>query len=401
MGIEVWIFIFSEKTEGSTFSRSRSSSISNSMENVSKEAIQSLVFADSYARKTDNYVCPCLWVGTSLGSVLVIVLNLPPNGDQRMSQPVIVSPSGTIFRLKGSILAMSFLDCNGVLIPTMSEQWKDLMKEKEKDKEREKLQSRQMSVAQKPRISPTSSTEWSDKQYTVICSEKQATVVSLPSQTCPYKAKITESSFVVRAEVVTLRDSVCLACYIANGSIMAFSLPSLKVMLDVDFLPLTDLRIARTFCFSSNGHACYMCSPTEVQKITLSADLSENLNEMLGDLFMASDTPDAPKQGFFKNLFGGGTSSLDREELFGKASGKGPKGLATKLQGTSGMQHLQTQSGSAGSEMARTIMAARERGEKLEGLGDTSEQLRDRAEMLSSAAHQIMLKYKDKRWYQF
>ncbi|KAJ8315342.1 hypothetical protein KUTeg_007492 [Tegillarca granosa] len=94
MGIEVWIFIFSEKTEGSTFSRSRSSSISNSMENVSKEAIQSLVFADSYARKTDNYVCPCLWV-----------------------------------------------DCNGVLIPTMSEQWKDLMKEKEKDKEREKLQS--------------------------------------------------------------------------------------------------------------------------------------------------------------------------------------------------------------------------------------------------------------------
>lgn len=47
--------------------------------------------------------------------------------------------SGTIFRLKGSILAMSFLDCNGVLIPRMSEQWKDLMKEK--DREREKLQS--------------------------------------------------------------------------------------------------------------------------------------------------------------------------------------------------------------------------------------------------------------------
>ena len=43
---------------------------------------------------TDNFICPCLWVGTSLGSVLVIVLNLPPPGDQRLSQPVIVSPSG-------------------------------------------------------------------------------------------------------------------------------------------------------------------------------------------------------------------------------------------------------------------------------------------------------------------
>lgn len=43
----------------------------------------------------DNLTCPCLWVGTSLGSVIVINLNLPGlNGDQRLQQPVIVSPSG-------------------------------------------------------------------------------------------------------------------------------------------------------------------------------------------------------------------------------------------------------------------------------------------------------------------
>lgn len=42
---------------------------------------------------TDSYTCPCLWVGTSLGSVLVIVLNLPTE-EQRLYQPVIVSPSG-------------------------------------------------------------------------------------------------------------------------------------------------------------------------------------------------------------------------------------------------------------------------------------------------------------------
>jgi len=39
---------------------------------------------------------------------------------------------GTIFRLKGSILAMSFLDCNGILIPTITEQWKDSSKEEKK-----------------------------------------------------------------------------------------------------------------------------------------------------------------------------------------------------------------------------------------------------------------------------
>ena len=32
---------------------------------------------------------------------------------------------GTIFRLRGSILAMSFLDWNGILIPAVAEHWRD------------------------------------------------------------------------------------------------------------------------------------------------------------------------------------------------------------------------------------------------------------------------------------
>lgn len=34
-------------------------------------------------------------------------------------------PGGSMFRLKGSILSMSFLDCNGALIPYSYEPWKD------------------------------------------------------------------------------------------------------------------------------------------------------------------------------------------------------------------------------------------------------------------------------------
>ncbi|XP_076076743.1 syntaxin-binding protein 5-like isoform X5 [Mytilus galloprovincialis] len=389
-----------DKNDGASFSRSRSSSMS-SLENVSKEAIQSLIFADSYTRKTDNFTCPCLWVGTSLGSVLVIVLNLPPPGDQRLSQPVIVSPSGTIFRLKGAILTMSFLDCNGVLIPSIHKAWRDKTEQKETPTKEPKT-PRQLSMAQKPRISPTSSTEVSDKQYAVLCSEKQARVVSLPSQSCPYKTRITDSSFVVRADIVSMRDSVCLACYIANGRIMTFSLPSLKPLLDIDFLALTDLRIARTFSFSSNGHASYLCSPTEIQKISFSADLSDNLNEMLGDLFVATcETPEAPKQGFFKNLFGGGNSILDREDLFGESSGKGSRGLATKIPGRTNMQYLQAGTVGVTGEVAKTRQLFLERGEKLGELGERTEQMLQNAESFSSASHAIMLKYKDKKWYQF
>lgn len=36
---------------------------------------------------------------------------------------------------------------------------------------------------------------------------------------------------------------------------------------------------------------------------------------MLGELFLALDMPEPPKESFFKGLFGGGIRSLDREEL--------------------------------------------------------------------------------------
>ncbi|XP_052832428.1 syntaxin-binding protein 5 isoform X4 [Octopus bimaculoides] len=386
-----------DKNDGSSFSRSRSSSMS-SLENVSKEAIQCLKFSDSYTRKTDSYTCPCLWVGTSLGSVLVIVLNLPSQ-EQRNFQPVIVSPSGTIFRLKGAILTMSFLDCNGVLVPDASVQWED--KSKLKIDPRDAQAQKTNAGINYKKVSPTTVLEVSDRQFAIICSEKQARVMSLPSQTCAYKVKITETSFVVKSEIVSIKDSVCLACYVANGRIVTFSLPSLKPLMDAPFQPLTEIRVARTFCFSNNGHAMYLCTPTELQKVTYSAEMRQNLNEMLGDLFLPCETPEAPKQGFFKNLFGGGSVTVDREELFGETSGKAAKGMAKFIAGSGGMHHLTAQSTSVGGEVARTKQLFHERGEKLEGLEDRTQQMTAQAESYSQVAHQLMLKYKDKKWYQF
>lgn len=73
---------------------------------------------------------PSLWVGTSLGSVLAINI-IPPDSDSRSSQPVVVSLMGiTIFRLKGGIIGLSFLDYNGSLVPYPFESWRDDNREK-------------------------------------------------------------------------------------------------------------------------------------------------------------------------------------------------------------------------------------------------------------------------------
>ncbi|KAG7260666.1 hypothetical protein CRUP_018451 [Coryphaenoides rupestris] len=243
-----------------SFSRSRSSSVT-SIDKESRESIASFHFCDTFVRKGDCALTPSLYVGTSLGTVLAVALTLPPAGEQRQLQP-------------GSIMRMAFLDSAGMLLPPTHEPWCE--PNAVADGEDKGRKRRPVSV------SPSASQDLSESQYTVVCSEKQAKVLSLPSQTCVHKHSITEASFILRADVVQMSSSVCLACFCANGHIMTLSLPGLRPLLDVNYLPLTDMRIARTFCFTHLGQAMYLTSPTEVQRITYSQDTCENLQHIPG-----------------------------------------------------------------------------------------------------------------------
>lgn len=46
---------------------------------------------------------------------------------------------------------------------------------------------------------------FSDRQFIVIVSEKQARVVALPSQNCVYRQQITDTDFIVKAEIISMR----------------------------------------------------------------------------------------------------------------------------------------------------------------------------------------------------
>ncbi|KAL0969792.1 hypothetical protein UPYG_G00232360 [Umbra pygmaea] len=376
----------------SSFSRSRSSSVT-SIERESREAISSIHFSESFPRKTDNSGSPSasLWLGTTQGTVLVLALTMPSPGDQRLQQTVGVSPCGTLVRLKGGILTMSFLDSLGVILPPCYESWSE---PNAPDEEKEKTRRRRPA-------SPPPTQEGQDSQYAVVCSEKQAKVLGLPSQSCCFKHNITESSFVLRADVVQMAAGLCLACFCANGHIMTLSLPSLRPLLDVNYLPLTDMRIARTFCFSNLGQALYLVSPTEIQRITYSQDTCDNLQEMMGELFTPVETPEAPNRGFFKGLFGGGAQSLDREDLFGElAAGKASRSLAQHIPGPQSMEGMKGAASGVVGDLARARIALDERGQKLGELEDRTAAMLASADSFSKHAHDMMLKYKDKKWYQ-
>lgn len=46
---------------------------------------------------------------------------------------------------------------------------------------------------------------FSDRQFIVITSEKQARVIALPSQNCVYRQPIADSDYAVKAEVISLK----------------------------------------------------------------------------------------------------------------------------------------------------------------------------------------------------
>uniref|UniRef100_G3TTS2 Syntaxin-binding protein 5-like n=1 Tax=Loxodonta africana TaxID=9785 RepID=G3TTS2_LOXAF len=375
-----------------SYNRSRSSSIS-SIDKDSKEAITALYFMESFARKNDSTISPCLFVGTSLGMVLIISLNLPSTDEQRFTEPVIVLPSGYTPLMKGAVLTFSCMDRTGGLMQPPYEVWRD----PNNIDENEKSWRRKLVVN-----SPSASQEIGDHQYTIICSEKQAKVFSLPSQTCLYVHSITETSFILQADVVVMCNSACLACFCANGHIMIMSLPSLRPMLDVNYLPLTDMRIARTFCFTNEGQALYLVSPTEIQRVTYSQDMCDHLQDMLGDLFTPIETPEAQNRGFLKGLFGGSGQTFDREELFGEASaGRASRSLAQHIPGPGGIEGVKGAAGGVLGELTRARIALDERGQRLGELEEKTAGMMTSAEAFSKHAHELMLKYKDKKWYQF
>lgn len=122
--------------------------------------------------------------------------------------------TGTLIRLKGSIIRMAFMDATGSFLPPSSELWYE-PNAPANGEERERARKRRPVS-----VSPSSSQELNEHHYAVVCSEKQAKVISLPSQICIFKHNITETSFVLRGDVVQMGTGICLACFCANGHIM-------------------------------------------------------------------------------------------------------------------------------------------------------------------------------------
>ncbi|XP_067638468.1 syntaxin-binding protein 5 isoform X8 [Eurosta solidaginis] len=360
-----------DKLDGS-FSRSRSSSMS-SIDMSSSESVTSLAFIESYGKK----------IGTPTKSGSKTIPTLTPTTANAISN----TPVGNLYSSSNNASSSGISGSLSTGLDSLT-----------------------------------------DRQYIVITSEKQTKVFDIANQSCIYHNNLSEMDFAVKAQAISMKDGSCLATYLSNGHLTVHSLPSLRLLLDTDFLPLMELsfqtkckqgivdpmlsiwgqqiivhedttQISKIFCFSHKGHGLYMATPTEIQKFTISSEFCHFILDMMGELYTSHEMPEQPKDGFFKGLFGGGTKSLDREELFGEQSGKANRSVAKHIPGPN-LEQLGQRASTAASEISRAHQLAMERGEKLNLLEERAERMANQAQDFSGTAHQLMLKYKDKKWYQ-
>jgi syntaxin-binding protein 5 len=405
--------------DDSSFSKSQSSSINSLDMLISSEGVSCVEFADSFATKNDFTLTACTIVGTTLGSVVMIMVNLPDRGDPRLTEPVVVSPSGTLFRIRGMVLSMALFDCS---LSTLSIRDDEPL-------ENVKVTSRPPSSAYPMNSAPSSTASSTtlgndggsstaaannsahqpqgDQQVVVYCTEKSAAVHALPSQRQMYTQTINESSNVITADIINfggVKYTPCLVTYTADGFIKVFSLPSLRPMLDMYFTAAANPMLGITMCFSNYGHGLFMANTTEVQKFSVSTEFMRQLPEMSGRVFTEDiPMPEPPKQSFLKGasslIFGGGPKPLDREELFGESAGKANTGVAKHIPGAN-MAPLQGNAVGGNSEIAKAKMAVMERGQKLNEIEDQMENMSSEAKEYAKTSRDLKNHYKNKKWYQ-
>lgn len=230
------------------------------------------------------------------------------------------------------------------------------------------------------------------------------------------ECELSDTSYACRSQVVKWRSpsECCLVSYLATGQVVVHSLPRLRPkLMDADFVPYSNARLAQTMCFSTNGHCLYQPSPGEICKFTISSNYKSLVNEMLGLVYVPREMPEQPRANFFKSLFSVSQASKqsDRDELFGEsASGKAAKSVAKHLGGSgasgqpqlSSMEKLKSAAiGTMGHEMRMAREGLDERGERLGELEDHTLNMLNQSETYAQAAHQLAQKFKEKKWYQF
>ncbi|CAB4024987.1 syntaxin-binding 5 isoform X4, partial [Paramuricea clavata] len=150
------------------------------------ENILCITCAYTFTKKGEHLVGPCLWVGTSLGNVVLFAASFPPAGEQRQTQPVLTFNTGLVFTHKGEVDSISVLDKNGHLLTSPSYFWTSA------------------GIPDGSCTAVSSNAKSEERHFLVVCTDKEAEVHCLPSHQRFSKKDLSENKAVLRSDVISI-----------------------------------------------------------------------------------------------------------------------------------------------------------------------------------------------------
>lgn len=390
------------KSSGGPLSRS-SSAESWPDDNCGDEAVLVLEMVSAYTAKAGEKVkveeTPSLWLGTASGALLLCNLSLP-SGTDRLGSAVSATHSGSLFRGRGGMLALAFMDASfSLLAPPSARLGKDGQPCREPSLRNKLVYRSKISVLS------SSEEEGLEEAYAVGVWERGLQVLQLPSQAVVYSTRLDGEEHVelCKATVTTMAASPVVVGLSRSGRVEVFSLPSLRRLLDKPLVPSGSSLGGRSFCVSHEGAGAMMANESELEMLSLRAAQNGG-GEAGGELFVGTALPEREKPGFFRGLLGGGGSNqVDRDELFGGAdSGRASKSVARTMAGPgmAGISAADIKGDGPMAAVARTKLALIERSEKLSKVEDATAQMASASESYAKNASALVEKMKNKKWYQ-
>ncbi|KAE9414029.1 hypothetical protein Angca_004628, partial [Angiostrongylus cantonensis] len=383
----------------------------------------------------DSRASPCLWIGTNAGASIALNLILPQD---RLISSVIVAPSGTVVKLKGQVLFQCFMDQSFSLASAACEAYRE--NNKDCGSPEKTIHNRVITKASLcPTYSISADLSEDVPQSLVVVGEFEIKVIALPSFIQLFIHKCEEIPL-VKARATHVRGYPVLTCLAAEGKVVfkiaVLSLPSLRLIYQAPLLPYSveiDNPICQRISFSEHGLGVYMASPSEVrqaifnsllhriilkyfqvEKYTICSEIADQASDALGELFVACDLPDPPRNNnsFLKgvsSMFSGiqrqdscDIDSIHRDKTSGGMGGGATRTVARTIPGPSvNMERTQASGISAGQAAFAALQNISERGEKLCATVDATENLRNSAMNLSQRTGKLVEKLEKKKWYNF
>ncbi|RUS18902.1 hypothetical protein BC937DRAFT_88196 [Endogone sp. FLAS-F59071] len=241
-----------------------------------------------------------------------------------------------------------------------------------------------------------------EPHYFVSVSATGARVFLDVSGTRLFKVERAEGGgIVVKAGTVRIEGECCLACVLDNGKLVAYSLPKLEVIAEVDMPPTYIVERLWQSTLTQDGRLCMWTSQFEYRQYTFMTNNNIPYGESIKLFDPSREFPERPtvantSKSWFGSVFTGDTLSIKEMDQIVGGPNRPPLHTTNRGEGAGGAE-----GSNLGGAFNELKMKMNERGEKLNELDAKFQEMNAASGDFLKSVREYNERQAQKKWYEF